>query len=82
MKNFIKHKQELDFLEKQYQKQNHHLLLFIEEELAKLHLLRSLLKTNLPFIFLAFKEMESQNIEYFKRSLSSFLKNTSRLWLK
>lgn len=76
MKKFINRKQELDFLEKQYREQKSSLVvIYGRRRIGKTALIKKFIQDKPAIYFLASEEVESQNIEYFKRAVSSFLKN-------
>jgi len=76
MKKFVNRKQELDFLGKQYQVQKSSLvIIYGRRRIGKTALIKKFIEDKPAIYFLASEEVESQNIEYFKRAVSSFLKN-------
>ncbi|BCS82397.1 ATP-binding protein [Anaerocellum diazotrophicum] len=76
MKKFINRSKELEFLEKQYQEKNSSLvIIYGRRRIGKTALIKKCIQHKPAIYFLASEEAENQNIEYFKKAVSNFLKN-------
>jgi AAA+ ATPase superfamily predicted ATPase len=77
MKKFINRSKELDFLEKQYREQNSSLVvIYGRRRIGKTALIKKFIQHKPAIYFLASEEAENQNIEYFKKAVGNFLKNS------
>ncbi|ADQ08242.1 DUF234 DEXX-box ATPase [Caldicellulosiruptor hydrothermalis 108] len=76
MRRFINRSKELNFLEKQYREQNSSLVvIYGRRRIGKTALIKKFIQHKPAIYFLASEEAENQNIEYFKKAVSNFLKN-------